>query len=137
MFPDPARCGGWRSTRNPSPRGRLRQRREMSHDGTGFPAEPGTIILRSCAGGEPPLRSFLLIQHAEVHGRLAQHAGVQGALQGGAHGFFGGLMGHEDQRHALAFVGTLDDLGHAHALVGHAAGQIAQHAGLVSTMTRT
>ena len=40
-------------------------------------------------------------------------------------------MGHEDQRHALAFVGTLDDLGHAHALVGHAAGQIAQHAGLV------
>ena len=61
------------------------------HDGTGFPAEPGTIILRSVPQGESlPLRSFLLIQHAEVHGRLAQHAGVQGALQGGApHGFSG------------------------------------------------
>ena len=38
-------------------------------------------------------------------------------------------MGHEDQRHAVAFITLLDDLGHADALCGHAARKITQHAG--------
>ena len=54
---------------------------------------------------------------------------VRERLERAAHGFFGGLVGHEDQRDAAAFVGLLDDLRKADAFLGHAAGQVAQHAG--------